>query len=303
MELLLAPLTAFAAVMLLVITVLPGQRVDARDRVATFTGRAQTVDLQGSFARRVLVPALESIGKHASSVATGPALNEMRTLIDRAGSPTSLEVLLALRVAGGLVFAGAYLLLSSGGDVAAPKLLLLTAAFAWLGSYLPKLWLSHMATNRQRAIQRSLPDALDLIVVSMEAGLSLDSAFSKVVDRTEGPLARELQRTLREMQLGKSRRDALRDLAGRCDVKDVTTLVNGIVQADQMGVSMAELLRTQADESRVIRRQRAEEKAHQASVKMVIPLILFILPSLLIVAVGPAALTIYRTLITGGVFK
>ena len=303
MELLFAPLTAFAAVMLLVITLLPGQRVDARERVATFAGRPETARLQGSFARRALVPALESIGKHAGAVATGPALHEMRSMIDRAGSPMSLEILLALRVAGGLVFAGAYLLLSSGGEVPASKLVLLTAALAWIGSYLPKLWLSRMAANRQRAIQRSLPDALDLIVVSMEAGLSLDSAFSKVVERTAGPLALELRRTLREMQLGKSRRDALRDLAGRCDVKDLSTLVNGIVQADQMGVSMAELLRTQADESRVIRRQRAEEKAHQASVKMVIPLILFILPSLLIVAVGPAALTVYGRLVTGGVFK
>ncbi len=138
----------------------------------------------------------------------------------------------------------------------------------------------------------------------MEAGLSLDSALAKVVERMSGPLPEELQRTLREIQVGKSRRDALRELADRCGVKSLSTLVRAIIQADQMGVSMAELMRTQADESRVERRQRAEEKANQASVKMTIPLILFILPTVLIIAAGPAFLVAYKSLFgPTGAFK
>ncbi len=304
MELLLAPLATFGAVALLVLIFVPGQRVDAQRRVATFAGMdpAATTGAQRASLRLMLNSILDSIGKQASKVALGQSLTGMRELLDQAGNPISLESLLALRVAGGLFFPGVYFLLLGQSEHTGIQLLL-ALAVCYLGSYLPKFWVDRKAENRRQAIERSLPNALDLIVVSMEAGLALDAAVAKVVERTSGPLAQEFGRTLREMQLGKSRRDALRDLASRCGIKDVTTLVNGIIQADQMGVSMAELMRTQADESRVVRRQRAEEKAHQASVKMVFPLILFILPSLLIVAVGPAALTIYKTLIAGDVFK
>ncbi|MDE3076036.1 MAG: type II secretion system F family protein, partial [Chloroflexota bacterium] len=139
----------------------------------------------------------------------------------------------------------------------------------------------------------ALPDALDLIVVSMEAGLAFDGALAKVVEKTKGPLTEEFLKTLYEIQLGKQRREALRQLGARTGVKDLITFVNAVVQADQMGVSMAQVMRTQADEARLKRRQRAEERAHQAAVKMLFPLVLFILPSVLVVTVGPAALTIY----------
>jgi tight adherence protein C len=302
-ELILAPLAAFGAVMLLALTLLPGNSVDAKSRVAAFAGQQHAnQNSDQPFSRRLLLPALESIGQRLMGILSGNSLKQTQALLDQAGNPMSLEALLALRLAGAVLAPAAYLLMAREAE-RSPMELLGCVALCWLGCYAPKFWVDQKATKRRRAIERSLPDALDLVVVSMEAGLSLDGALGKVVERTDGPLAQELDRTLREMQLGKSRRDAIRDLAARCAVKDLSTLVNGVIQADQMGVSMAELMRTQADESRMVRRQRAEEKAHQASVKMVIPLIVFILPSLLIVAVGPAMLAIYKALFVGGVFK
>ncbi|MGH2520079.1 MAG: type II secretion system F family protein [Chloroflexota bacterium] len=162
-----------------------------------------------------------------------------------------------------------------------------------LAGHLPKRWVTHAGNKRRHAIELALPDTLDLLVVSMEAGLTLDGALAKVVEKTAGPLRDELRRTLHEIELGASRRDSLRRLGSRTGVKDLVSLINSIVQADQMGVSMAHVMRTQASEARLKRRQRAEERAHQAAVKMLFPLVVCILPSVMIVTVGPAALAIY----------
>jgi len=166
------------------------------------------------------------------------------------------------------------------------------AGAAWLGFYFPILSLNSRIRKRQESILKALPDALDLLVICVEAGLGFDMAMGRVYEKWDNELAIEFGRVLREIQLGKLRREALKDMANRMDVPDVNSFTAAIIQADQLGVSMAQILRVQADQMRTKRRQRAQEKAQQAPVKMMIPMVLLIFPSIWIVLLGPAALKI-----------
>jgi tight adherence protein C len=150
------------------------------------------------------------------------------------------------------------------------------------------MWLGSKITRRQQAILKALPDALDLMSICVSAGLGFDQAMGKVYEKWENDLAVAFGRVLREIQLGKLRREALKDMTERMDVPDVTAFTAAVIQADQLGVSMTKILRVQSDQMRVKRRQRAQEKAHQAPVKMMIPMVLLIFPSLWIVLLGPA---------------
>jgi tight adherence protein C len=141
-------------------------------------------------------------------------------------------------------------------------------------------------------VRRALPDALDLLTISVEAGLGFDAAVQQVAQNTEGPLADELSRMIREMQLGQGRSAALRGLAARSTVPELRAFVGAMVQADTLGIPIAQVLRVQSSEIRVKRRQRAEELAQKVPVKITVPLIFCILPCLFVVVLGPAALTI-----------
>lgn len=149
-------------------------------------------------------------------------------------------------------------------------------------------------------MQRSLPDTLDLITVSVEAGLGLDAALSKVAEKTRGPLRDEFSRVLQEISLGKLRRNAMRDMAQRCNVPDLTSFTGAIIQADQMGLGISEVLRAQTEEVRLRRRQRAEQTAMKAPVKMLFPLVACIFPAMMTVMLGPAVWRIYTNIIQGG---
>jgi tight adherence protein C len=170
--------------------------------------------------------------------------------------------------------------------------LLATVGLGLIGFYLPMYSVNKRIKRRQDSVIKALPDALDLLVICVEAGLGFDMAMGKVYDKWENELALAFGRVLREIQLGKSRRDALRDMSERLDVPDVNSFVAAIIQADQLGVSMSKILRVQSDQMRVKRRQRAQEKAHQAPVKMMIPMVLLIFPSIWIVLLGPAILKV-----------
>jgi tight adherence protein C len=178
----------------------------------------------------------------------------------------------------------------SGGEMG-PLGLLIVAALFLLAKRGSGWWIKGRVRERQNKLERALPGALDLLTVCMEAGLAFDAGLAKVVEKTRGPLADEFARVLQEMQIGKSRRDALRDMSRRAEVRDLVGFVAAIVQADQMGMSLAPVMRSQADEVRTRRRQRAEEQAMKAAVKMIFPLILCILPSTMIVVLGPAIVT------------
>jgi tight adherence protein C len=162
--------------------------------------------------------------------------------------------------------------------------------------------LSSRIKRRQQAIVRALPDALDLLVICVEAGVGFDQAMGKVYEKWDNELSIAFGRVLREIQLGKPRREALRDMSRRMDVPDVTAFIAAIVQADQLGVSMSKILRVQSDQMRVKRRQRAQEKAHQAPVKMMIPMVFLIFPSIWIVLLGPSIIILLNTPALGAAF-
>jgi tight adherence protein C len=197
---------------------------------------------------------------------------------------------------GGLfVVLGFALMVASGGGFQA-KMLLVLIALGSVGLVLPYLWLINRIRHRQAVITKSLPDSFDLVTTCVEAGLGLDAALARVAEKVEGPFAEELARTLREVGMGRMRRDALQELGERTGVMDLVTFVNAVVQAEQMGTGIGQVLRVQSDQLRLRRRQRAEEMANQAPVKMVFPLVLCIFPTLFMVILGPAAITLYENL-------
>lgn len=165
------------------------------------------------------------------------------------------------------------------------------------GFFLPDLLLYNSGLKRQDKIRKALPDALDMLTVCVEAGLGFDSALAQVARNTEGPLSAEFARVLQEMQIGKSRTAALRAMTERTTVTELRTFVSSLVQASELGIAMATVLREQAKEQRVRRRQRAEERAQKLPVKILFPLVVCIFPVIFVVILGPGAITISQTLL------
>lgn len=157
-----------------------------------------------------------------------------------------------------------------------------------LGNMLPNMLLNNKIKQRQTKMTQQLPDILDLLTVSVEAGLSFDGAMSKVAEKGQSEMSREFAKAVKEIEIGKTRREALTDMSKRCDIPDLQVFISSIIQAEQMGVSIGKILRIQAVNIRIKRRQRAQETALKAPVKMLFPLVFFIFPSLFIVLLGPA---------------
>jgi tight adherence protein C len=250
-------------------------------------GRAESAPLR----HWVLAPVLTRLRGYSDRLGLLQANDDLRFRLARAGLPAAADqkrfLSTRLSLALGLLALASLAILS--GTSANPLAPLLVVALAGLGWQLPSLWLSRRIDTRQLQMVRSLPDALDLIVVSVEAGHGLEAALQIVSTKLKGPLSQEIERTLQEMMVGKPRRDALRALAKRTDVPDLQLFIAAIVQADQLGVSIAQVLRVQAEAQRVRRRQRAEEQAAKAPVKMLLPLVTCIFPSLMIMILGPVA--------------
>lgn len=253
-----------------------------------------THELDLPFADRVIAPLQAralAVGRRLSGAGAG---ERIRQRLDAAGNPAGWTV--DRVVSGKVVFAvvglvvGALLGLLLDRSFATG--VLITAAGLVVGFFTPDLYLYQLAYDRAERIQRNLADALDLMTISVEAGLGFDAAVQQVGTKTEGPLADEFMRMLREMQLGNGRAGALRGLADRCSVDDVRTFVGAVVQADSLGIPVAQVLRVQASEIRIKRRQRAEARAQQVPVKMTVPLIFFILPCVFIPVLGPGILSV-----------
>lgn len=293
----LIPLLTFVTTVLFVLALAPPPRRSLRQRLAPYTRRyasARERELAGSVVERLLLPAGRSLASLAAS--TAPARIRERAALDlaRAGQPADVTTYLALRGLAMLGLPLAYVVVAArlGRPLDLPGLGAVALLFL-AGSHVSGWWVRSRISERERRIERALPSALDLITVCMEAGLAFDAGLAKVVEKTRGPLAEEFARALQEMQLGKPRREALRDLARRTAVRDLASFVAAISQADQMGISLAPVMRSQADEVRVRRRQRAEEQAMQAAIKMLFPLIFCILPAMVLVVLGPAFVTLY----------
>lgn len=255
----------------------------------------EELEMSLSLQDRVIVPLYNSLAGLILQFTPERQIQEVATKIDRAGLAGKVKptTFFGQRVALTLAFgAGAFVLFFFFTDWPVIRAFIATAVGAALGYYLPMLQLSSKISKRQRSVIRNLPDALDLMVVCVEAGLSFDGAMSQVYEKWENEVALAFGRILQEIQLGKLRRDALRDMSNRLDVPDFTTFASAIIQADQLGVSIGKILRIQSEQMRVKRRQRAQEKAQQAPVKMMIPLTFFIFPAIWIVLLGPSAITV-----------
>ena len=241
------------------------------------------------FEQRVVLPLIESAGRLVAAVLPGAFLRRTEKRLVLAGNPLRPATLYALMLTVGSLMAGGYVLLVIAISDGTPQLaaLLPGVGFGLVGAYSPVFWSSSQAQARQKAMIKGLPDSFDLLTICVEAGLGLDAAFHRVAEKQSGPFVDEIRQMLREIGLGKSRRDGLLDLADRTQLDDVRTFGNAVIQAEQLGTSLAQVLRVQSQRMRVRRRQRAEQEARRVPVKMVFPLVFCLMPSLFIFIIGP----------------
>jgi len=252
-----------------------------------------------SFMNRVVRPLGDRIASQPTVVTKGINLDDIRARLMKGGFPRGLRAqdFLVLKFGMLLLMSILFMLMAPiyaellGWNI--PYFPLLGLLFgAYSGWKIPDIWLSSIVTRRQTDIRLFLPDMIDLVTVSVEAGLGLDASLQRVASRFDNPLSEEILRAMQEVQLGRSRMEALRDMARRADVPDLTAWITALVQAELLGVSIANVLRVQSERLREKRSQRAREAAQKAPIKMVFPLVLFIFPALFIVILGPVALVV-----------
>jgi tight adherence protein C len=274
------------------------------ERLAEYSQRGESVSLEQielaqPFSERVIMPFMRRLGEVSTRFTPQNVLEQTRKKLELAGNPGRMDAstfmilhFVAAVFLGALIFV--FTLFSH--TIGLPIKILMVAAFTVLGYFLPDLLLKSRIDSRQKSVRRAMPDALDLLTICVEAGLGFDAAMSKVHEKWENELALAFGRVIREIQLGKLRRDALRDMAERLGIAEMTSFVAAIVQSEMLGVSMAKVLRIQSDQMRVRRRQYAEEQAHKAPIKMIFPMGLLIFPALMIVLLTPAALRLMGSL-------
>jgi tight adherence protein C len=288
------------------IIVTPDQVSRYLDESAGGAGAAPAVAInapQPSFAARVLAPSLRNILNGIGALTPSRNAENIIKNLDTAGRPLGLTVLnfLGLKfiaasigaVLGFLFFAGVLQQSLTLG-------LLFAVGYGVLGFYVPTFWLNSAIRKRQREILRALPDALDMIVVCTEAGQNFDQAIRRVGVHWHNALTEEFSRILAEVALGRTRHEALTSASDRIQLTEMSNLIAAILQADILGVSIGKVLRVQADQLRTIRRQRAEELARQATVKMLFPLVFLIFPAMFAVLLGPAIPLLVQFLGGGG---
>jgi len=270
-------------------------------RLAEATQRGENVslediELEQPFMERVVIPIIKRMGELSARFTPEKLLQETTLKLELAGNPGRIDAstFLATRFIGAAVFGGLLLLISNLPQVNWPagRVFLVVSIFTLLGFFFPQLWLGSRISRRQNEVRKALPDALDLLTICVEAGLGFEAAMSKVADKWENELSLMFGRCIREIQLGKTQREALRDMADRIGLPELTSFVAAVIQSQLLGVSMAKVLRIQSDQMRLKRRQRAEEEAHKAPVKMIIPMALLTFPSIMIILMAPAAFQI-----------
>jgi tight adherence protein C len=283
-----------AGVGLIAFGLLRSRQPDAiSDRLNQFTERAMTLEemeLQVPFAQRVLLPMAQSVLTFLGNRGPRQSAERLRINLQQAGNPGGITpaVFVGLRVVLSLLL-GVIITFVTFQTMDQPIMALLYSVIGFvLGYMLPVIWLGRKITARKKSILKSLPDALDLLCISVEAGLAFDLALQRVTQKWDDDLGREFQRVLSDIRLGRTRREALKDMADRTGIDDVQTFVAAVIQADQLGVSMSKILRLQSDQLRVRRRQRAEEAAQKAPIKMLFPMVFLIFPALFVVILGPA---------------
>jgi tight adherence protein C len=254
-------------------------------------------DLDQPFTDRVITPTMDRLTSIGRRLTPDDQSARIRRRLDLAGNPAGWDVnrIIAFKMLGLLVGGVAGLLLGLLVGSAPIVIVGLVIGSAVAGYFGPTAALYQSAYNRSDQMRKDLPDALDLLTISVESGMAFDSAVSQVARNTRGPLAEEFFRVLQEMQIGLSRSDAIRAMGERTDIAELKTFASAMVQADTLGIPIANVLRVQATEMRVKRSQRAEEMAQKVPVKILFPLIFCILPVLFIIIIGPAAITIFQS--------
>ena len=279
------------------------------ERLNEFSQRGEAVsldeiELSQPFAERVIYPILRQFGELAAKNTPQNALQETTRKLELSGKAGWIDapMFLASRfVAAAILGVGTFVVCKfSIFELPLSQSLLYGMIGLGIGFFFPQLWLNEQIKKRQLEIRKAMPDALDLLTICVEAGLGFDAAMSNVAEKWENQLSLAFARAIREIQLGKLRREALKSMADRIDLAEMSSFVAAIIQSETLGVSMAKVLRIQAEQMRMRRRQYAEELAHQAPVKMLIPMITFIFPSIFIVLMTPAILRIRSSMLFGG---
>lgn len=287
----------FIVVLIIVGVRMPQAKDPIQERLAEFSMRDEPMSLEEiemslGFHERIILPSFNKIGQFAMRFTPQATLESARARLEMAGNPLQMDpaFFLSLRFINAVMFGGSIMMIYIVGDRNMLQGVAVTALFTIVGFVFPHMWLSGRISARQKGVFRAMPDALDLLTICVEAGLGFDSAMSRVHEKWEDDLGLEFGRVIQEIRLGKLRRDALRDMADRLGVAEMTSFVAAVIQSEQLGVSMAKVLRIQSDQMRVRRRQMAEEEAHKAPIKMVFPIGLLIFPSILLILLGPAAM-------------
>jgi tight adherence protein C len=273
-------------------------------RLAEYSQRGEAVSLEEielsqPFSQRVIMPIMRRLGEVSSRFTPQHVVEQTRIRLELAGNPGRIDAatFLVLHFVAAGLFGGIVFLLSLFSKTfSLPIKLVIVLAFTLLGYFFPDLWIRTKINSRQKQVRKAMPDALDLLTICVEAGLGFDAAMSKVNEKWDNELSLAFGRVIREIQLGKLRRDALRDMSDRLGLAEMTSFVAAVIQSEMLGVSMAKVLRIQSDQMRVKRRQHAEEEAHKAPIKMIFPMGLFIFPALMIVLLTPAGLRLYGSL-------
>ncbi len=265
-----------------------------RQFAAPRTKSLEELEFEQPFTERFFRPILQGLSKLVARNTPGNVIDTAQKRLLHAGNPHNLTVADFMGIKGLVAFLlaglGLGIGLVSGASVLFDVLILLL--LGGLGFLLPDFWLGSRVRQRRNQIQKALPDAIDLLSISVEAGLGFDAALNRLVDKTRNELAYEFARVISEMRVGVPRREALRSLAERTGVQDLSVFVTAIVQAEQLGASIVSVLRIQSNEMRIRRRQRAEVLAHQAPIKMLFPMAFLIFPPMFVVILGPAIPTV-----------
>lgn len=282
------------------------QKGDPLDqRLAEFAERGEAasleeIEMSAPFVERVIIPLANRLGEMALRFTPQQALDDIERKLEMAGNPKGIKptTFFAARfIIAGLI--GVLLIfvfsLSNSQSLFSLRNMGITFAFVMLGFSIPNLMISGRVTRRQNEVRKSLPDALDLLTICVEAGLGFEGAMKKVQEKWDNELSLAFGRALKEIQLGKIRREAMRDMADRIGAREMDSFVAAVIQSEQLGVSMAKILRIQSDDMRVKRRQYAEAEAQKAPVKMLFPMVFLIFPTIMLILLGPAGLLLFRS--------
>ncbi len=302
-------IAGFAATTIILIAVgltSPTTSDDVAVRLEEFASRSapltlEEIELSQPFTQRIMLPILKGLASFVTRFTPTHTLEATRHNLEMAGRPNNWGATEFFGARAGvaiLMGAFAFLLTSVTGQAFLIRLGATVLGFV-LGYLLPALWLGGKIRRRQDEVLKAMPDALDLLTICVEAGLGFDAAMAKVAEKWDNALSQAFSRVIQEIRLGKLRRVALREMDRTTGVADITSFVAAVIQADQLGVSMAKVMRIQSEQMRIKRRQRAEEKAHQAPVKMLFPLVFLIFPSIYIVLLGPAVLVVKESGVLG----